>query len=134
MTEKCEANALSEQELVTRMLANDNQAWREFVRRYRPLLLDAIDKVLRRFRNACTRADNEDVYATILSGLYWQNMRKLRGFDFARGYRLSNWLLVLARNAAWDHLRTTVRKRDAFSTFHETDLVIQADDASRELI
>lgn len=60
-------------------------------------------------RTGLTRADGEEIRATLLCSLVAQDMRKLRAFEAARGARLGTWLVMLARNTAWDYVRRESR-------------------------
>lgn len=81
--------------LVERILAGSEADWHGFIARYTPL----INSTVRRY------VHDEDavktVWATILDGLYKGRLRTWEGRSL-----LSTWLVVVARSAAIDHLRT----------------------------
>lgn len=101
---------IADEELVGRMLRNDDRAWQTFLHRYGRLLLATIDRVLSRFSSAAGAADREDVYGGLIASLLANDMRKLRSFDASRGYKLSTWLGLLASHSAYDHLRDLRRR------------------------
>lgn len=99
----------TETELVRRMLAREDAAWREFIERYGRLVRSQIHRVTGRFSSTLGREDGEEIFAAFLHGLLLRDMHKLRSFDSERGSSLATWIGMLAMNAAWDHLRTVAR-------------------------
>lgn len=99
-----------EQELLGRMLTREEEAWREFHRRYDRLIFRCIHKVTGRFSNVVGPEDVREIYATLLLQLNGRDMHKLRTFAPERGNKLSSWIGLLATNAAWDHLRGIARQ------------------------
>lgn len=95
--------------LVARLLGNDRNAWKQFETQYSRLMYSCISRVLRRFSSLLSSEDIEEVYSTLCVDLLANDKRKLRGFDPARGTKLSTWLGLLANHAAYDFLRS--RKR-----------------------
>lgn len=96
-------------ELVERMLAGDELAWREFHDRYRRLIYRCISKVTSHF-TSCIGADElRDIYGVFLTQLLSNDMKKLRSFDPTRGNRLGSWIGMLAINCAYDYLRSLRR-------------------------
>lgn len=99
--------ALSERELVDRLIAAEERAWQEFVRRYDRAVIDAITKVI----NPFSRAVPSDLYADARSNFYAKlvanDMKVLRSFDHDRGVKFSSWLYNVAKTTAYDSLRAT---------------------------
>jgi RNA polymerase sigma-70 factor (ECF subfamily) len=105
-----EMDSLSEVELLNRLFAHDEGAWREFCRRYDRLIWRCITKVTARFGNVLAPEDVREVYANFLVVLMANDMHKLRMFKPEKGNRLGTWIGLLAINSAWDYLRTVARQ------------------------
>ncbi len=103
-------DAHDEAELLSRLLADDAAAWREFNQRYSRLIFRCITKVLGRFSGVVAPDDTREIYSTLCVQLLARDKHKLRSFDPERGNKLSTWLGMLATHAAYDFLRG--RKRD----------------------
>ena len=91
--------------LVRDMVAGRPLAWREFNARYDRFIYRCIHRVTARFARSLGGDDIAEIYATLQVQLCANGMAKLRGFDGARGRRLSSWIGLLAVNCAYDHLR-----------------------------
>lgn len=104
-----------ELELVGRLLAGDDRAWREFHGRYDRLIYRCITKVTARFATVVGPEDIREIYATLLFQLLTNDMHKLRSFDPDRGNRLGSWIGMLAINAAYDYLRAMRRESNRAS-------------------
>lgn len=102
--------SLTEVELLDRMFAHDQAAWREFCRRYDRLIWRCITKVTTRFGNVLSPEDVREVYANFLCALMANDMHKLRMFKPEKGNRLGTWIGLLAINNAWDYLRSVARQ------------------------
>ena len=102
--------SLTEVELLNRMFAHDETAWREFCRRYDRLIWRCITKVTTRFGNVLSPEDVREVYANFLCALMANDMHKLRMFKPEKGNRLGTWIGLLAINNAWDYLRSIARQ------------------------
>jgi RNA polymerase sigma-70 factor (ECF subfamily) len=112
----CEARGDSE--LVAAMIADEEEAWREFRARYDALVLRSITNVTRRFPTLVGPDDAHDIHASFYLSLVAQGRRKLRAFDAGRGAHLWSWVRVLAVHAAYDHLRS-VRSEPSRGTLAE---------------
>ncbi len=112
----------SEMELLEGMLLRDARAWREFHHRYDRLIYRAIHKVTQRFSSVLGSADVEEIYALLLCSLNGRDLHKLRTFEPERGHRLSTWVGLLARNAAWDYLRSLSRQPQRGSVLEAEDV------------
>ncbi|HET9958596.1 MAG TPA: hypothetical protein VFQ61_29080, partial [Polyangiaceae bacterium] len=77
-SEDCEAN------LLTGLLADREQAWREFNSRYSRLILSCIGRVTTRFGYS-SQDDVREIYATLCLQLLSHDKRKLRSFEPGRG-------------------------------------------------
>lgn len=94
-----------EQALLSGLLADDPEAWREFNFRYSRLLYRCISRVTSRFPGVCGPDDVREVYATLCMQLLANDKGKLRSFRPERGNKLGSWLGMLANHAAYDYLR-----------------------------
>jgi RNA polymerase sigma-70 factor, ECF subfamily len=97
-------------ELLTRLLTNDEQAWKQFQDLHARLLHQCITRVTSRFP-----ATSPDDVQEILAGLYFElfkhDKKKLRAYDQRRGTKFTSWLGLLATHAAYDFLRARRRAR-----------------------
>jgi RNA polymerase sigma-70 factor (ECF subfamily) len=112
--------------LVEALVANEAWAWREFLRRYDPMLHRCIAGVTRRFA-AVSPCDVSDIHAQLLLSLLANDRAKLRAFDPSRGSRFSSYLGMLAIHCAYDHLRS-VRREPRREELSETNSPV-CDDA-----
>lgn len=100
----------TDRQLLHRVLNQNEQAWAELVRRYRPLIYRCISKVTGRFAANMTNADIDEIYAEVLISLLRDDMRKLRMYNPHRGTKLSSWVGMISVNAAYDFLRSAGRR------------------------
>jgi len=103
--------------LVARLVEGETAAWREFNDRYAAMLHRAIGRVLGRFGAVASSDDVREVYAKLCLSLLARDKIKLRTFDPTRGARLGSWLVRLAMQATYDHLRRI--KRNPVDFRHE---------------
>lgn len=101
---------LTEVELLSRMFAHEESAWREFCRRYDRLIWRCITKVTTRFGAVLSAEDVREVYANFIVTLMANDMHKLRTFQPEKGNKLGTWIGLLAINSAWDYLRAVARQ------------------------
>jgi RNA polymerase sigma factor (sigma-70 family) len=123
MNVRNQGNAVEDLVLLQRLLGEADQGrrqplWRLFVRRYERLIDICVRKVLRRYGVMPTRHDVDDVVSDVWLALVQDDMRKLRQYDAARGFRLASFIGMVATNTTIDHLRgrqlRTTRIEDAF--------------------
>lgn len=100
----------AELELVAKLIAKDNRAWREFHERYTALIRRCIARVCMRFPRLCAEEDVAEVMANLTLSLAADDMRKLRAWSPDRGARFSTWIGMLATHAAWDLVRSAARQ------------------------
>lgn len=118
----------TEDELVRRMIAGEDPAWREFLVRYEKLIRSLIWRLMSRFSSVAGRGEADDIYADFLQSLLLKDNHKLRCFDSGRGSSLGTWVGMLATNAAWDHLRRVARhSRCAKELVQKVELKVGAD-------
>lgn len=86
--------------LVARCLRGDQDAWREFVRVYGPLVLS----VIRRTRGILDEDEAEDLCSEVFRALIEDGGARLQAYD--PRYALSTWLGTIARSIALDRLRS----------------------------
>lgn len=102
--------SLNDVDLIDRLLAHDNSAWREFVRRYDRLVWRCIAKVTVRFATVLGPEDIREVHANFYGALMANDFHKLRMFKPEKGNKLGTWIGMLAINCAWDYLRSVSRQ------------------------
>jgi len=100
----------TDRQLLHRVLNQNEQAWSEMLRRYRPLIYRCITKVTGRYSPNMTNADVDEVFAEVLLSLLRDDMRKLRMYNPHRGTKLSSWVGMISVNAAYDFLRSAGRR------------------------
>jgi RNA polymerase sigma factor (sigma-70 family) len=116
--------------LIAAMLADDARAWRTFHDRYARVLIQAINRIKRRFPHLIATADVVDIHAEVCLQLLSADKRRLRCFDAARGTPLRVWLGVLAQHAAYDFLRECRRRPRLLRLSDElSDLAALCDEA-----
>ncbi len=101
---------LSDTELLTRMLASGEGAWREFYRRFDRLVWLQIHRVTACFSKVLGEFDLEEIHANFYASLVVADHHKLRAWDPAKGAKLGTWLALLASNACHDYLRSVARR------------------------
>lgn len=94
--------------LLARCIARDQDAWREFIARYRAVMYSSILKVLDARHQSAERA--EDIFQDILLKLLTDDCRALRRFEGRS--RTSTWLARIAINAAIDAVRRQKAQRE----------------------
>lgn len=101
---------LSDTALLATVLVNDDVAWRELLRRFRPLIFRCITKVAGRYEAVLSNEDVNEIFGDVCFNLLRDGMRKLRLYDPARGSKLGSWLGLIAINTTYDYLRQTCRR------------------------
>lgn len=98
---------LSEGALSERMLSHDERAWREFLRRFNPVLRHQIGKVIGRARRTLLANDViDDILGDLYVDLLERDMRKVRIWvEGPRKARFASWLGMIASQVAIDHIR-----------------------------
>ncbi|HTM44643.1 MAG TPA: sigma-70 family RNA polymerase sigma factor [Polyangiaceae bacterium] len=92
--------------LLSGLLSDSPEAWRELNQRYGRQIHNAIARVTNRFRSVLSTDDGGEIYAIFCMQLLANDKRKLRTFDVSRGMSLGGWLGMLATHAAYDLLRS----------------------------
>ena len=105
-----DVTTLCDIDLLSEVLAVREEAWTEFVRRYRPLIYRCITKATVKYAPDLSVADVDEIYAEVLMQLLRDNMRKLRLYNPDRGTKLSSWIGMISVNAAYDFLRGVGRR------------------------
>jgi RNA polymerase sigma-70 factor (ECF subfamily) len=101
---------LSDGALLELVLARQERAWCELVRRFRGLIFRCITKVTAKHDRRLSNEDVREIFADVLANLVRDNMRKLRAYDPARGSKLGTWLGLIAIHTAYDYLRAQARQ------------------------
>jgi RNA polymerase sigma-70 factor, ECF subfamily len=100
---------LDDAALLERVLAHDERAWTELVRRYRGLIFRCIMKVTGRYASVLSSEDTAEIFADVCVNLLRDDMHKLRAYDPTRGSKLGSWLGLIAIHTAYDFLRANAR-------------------------
>jgi RNA polymerase sigma factor (sigma-70 family) len=79
--------------------------WANFVRRYERLITSCVLKVLRRYGVVFSGEDLDDLVGDVWLALLRDDLRKLRQYDAARGFRIASFVGLVATNTTIDHLR-----------------------------
>ena len=85
----------SEQELVTLLLEQSDQAFSYLYDNYSPALFGIINQIV----------SDKEIAADVLQEVFINIWRKIRSYDDSKG-RLFTWMLNIARNAAIDKIRS----------------------------
>jgi RNA polymerase sigma-70 factor (ECF subfamily) len=96
--------------LLEHVLASEELAWRELVRRFRGLIFRCITKVLCKYESVLSNEDVNEIFSEVCFNLLRCNMKKLRAYDPKRGCKLGSWIGLISINTAYDHLRVTARQ------------------------
>lgn len=102
--------ALTEAELLQRLLTREEAAWGEFHRRYDRMIWTCMHRVLTRFSSVVPSDALQEVRANFYASLLANDMHKLRRFEVERGNKLGSWIGLIAINATWDYLRACSRR------------------------
>jgi RNA polymerase sigma-70 factor (ECF subfamily) len=105
-----ELAALADGELLAAVFSRSELAWRELLRRFRPLMFRCIHKVALKHEAHLGAEDINEIFSEVCCNLLRDDMRKLRAWDPARGSKLSTWLGLLSMNTAYDFLRANRRR------------------------
>jgi len=98
---------MDEKQLIERCVAGDEAAWRQFLQRYGTVIYGAIHTLLARC-SINEPAIAEDIFAGIIEKLLADRCAALRGFK--QQSRFTTYLVTIARNRTYDHLRAEKRR------------------------
>jgi len=101
---------LGDLDLLQHVLAQNERAWRELIRRFRGLIFRCITKVLCKYESVLSNEDASEIFSEVCFNLLRNDMKKLRAYDPARGSKLGSWIGLITINTAYDHLRVTARQ------------------------
>lgn len=102
--------------LLNQCLQGSSEAWRNFIKKYSPLVYYVIQKVM---RSRCPEGSGEeigDLHNDVFLSMMDKNARKLRQYEGKNGCSVSTWIRVIAVRATIDHFR---KKRDVLSLSDE---------------
>lgn len=102
--------ALSDLDLLERVLLPEEIAWRELIRRFRGLIYRCITKVLCKYESVLSNEDINEIFSEVCFNLLRDDMKKLRKYDPNRGSKLGSWIGLISINTSYDHLRVTARQ------------------------
>jgi RNA polymerase sigma factor (sigma-70 family) len=115
---------LSDRELIELCVAGNEDAWAEFLRRYRRLVMGVAARTLRRAGISVTTTPLEDMLEEILVRILDNNCRVLRELEWLHDGTLRGVLQVIAENATKDRIRSVLsEKRDPRKEKPISDLV-----------
>ena len=97
----------SERELIERCIAGDEGSWRSFLDCYGSVIYGAITGLLGKF-SIHEPAVAEDIFAAIIEKLLADRCAALRGFK--SDSKFTTYLVSIARNRTYDHLRYLKRR------------------------
>jgi RNA polymerase sigma-70 factor (ECF subfamily) len=101
---------LADLDLLSHVLAQEQDAWKELIRRYRGLIFRCITKVLCKYESVLSNEDVNEIFSEVCFNLVRNDMKKLRAYDPARGCKLGSWIGLITINTSYDHLRVTARQ------------------------
>jgi RNA polymerase sigma factor (sigma-70 family) len=93
------------QALLRATCREQERLWAEFVRRYERLIVSCVVKAMRRYGATFSRDDVDDLTNDVWLALLRDDLRKLRQYDAARGFRIASFIGLVATNVTIDHLR-----------------------------
>jgi RNA polymerase sigma factor (sigma-70 family) len=97
----------SEHELIERCIAGDERSWRSFLDCYGSVIYGAVAGLLGKF-SIHEPAVAEDIFAAIIEKLLADRCAALRGFK--SDSKFTTYLVSIARNRTYDHLRYLRRR------------------------
>jgi RNA polymerase sigma-70 factor (ECF subfamily) len=118
---------VAERAFVVRLIADEPAAWRELSERHSPMIHRAIGRVMGRFGSVSGSDDVREIYAKVCLSLIARDKFKLRSFDPAKGARLSSWLVRIAMQASYDHLRR-IRRNPCDNRFELPEVASESPD------
>jgi RNA polymerase sigma-70 factor (ECF subfamily) len=98
---------MDERELLKRCIARDERAWDDFLKSYGGCIYATIANLLRRF-SIQEQEVAQDIFASVIEKLLADDCAALRRFQWSA--RLTTWLISIARNKTYDHLRSLKRR------------------------
>jgi RNA polymerase sigma-70 factor, ECF subfamily len=101
---------LADLALLDHVLAQEQDAWKELIRRYRGLIFRCITKVLCKYESVLSNEDVNEIFSEVCFNLVRNDMKKLRAYDPTRGCKLGSWIGLITINTSYDHLRVTARQ------------------------
>lgn len=98
---------MNEKQLISRCIAGDEAAWKEFLENYSDCIYGSVINLLRKY-SIDSSETAEDVYAAVIEKLLDNDCRALRSFRW--NSKLTTWLISISRNKTYDYLRSLSRK------------------------
>jgi RNA polymerase sigma factor (sigma-70 family) len=98
---------MDERELLSRCIAGDEKAWRQFLKSYDRCVYGAILRLLGKF-SVHEAEVAEDIFAGVIEKLLTDDCAALRRFK--GNSKLTTWLVSIARNKTYDYLRGCKRR------------------------
>jgi hypothetical protein len=115
---------LDDAELARRALTNDPDVWREFVRRFEPVIRKQLGRTLAAGPNLLCSDSVDEALGDYWVALLNKDRDWLRRFDASKGFLLATWLGVLAWDVGNKHLRK-LRRHRAGQPMDDLDLDIE---------
>jgi len=98
---------VDERQLLESCIAGDEAAWREFLERYGTVIYGAVTALLAKWQ-INEPAVAEDIFASIVEKLLADGCAALKGFK--QRSKFTTYLVTIARNRTYDHLRSEKRR------------------------
>ncbi|MBX3126419.1 MAG: sigma-70 family RNA polymerase sigma factor [Polyangiaceae bacterium] len=125
MTDPTFDSLASDTSLAIRLADADSRAWAQCQERYGARLRRAVSSVVCRFPGLSCSDTVDEVLGELWIRLLRHRGDKLRAFRAGRGLTLEQWLVRIAKQAAYDHVRKLRRRRtsvlDVEALFTSTD-------------
>jgi len=119
-----------ERELVAGCVANEKNAWVNFVDAYGKLIYKIIYKTLQPF-NYNTKNDLvEELYNEVFLAFLSNGCSRLKSFKWKNGSSLATWIRLIAHNITLDYIRKSIKENHILQSANE---IVYAD-GKKELI
>jgi RNA polymerase sigma factor (sigma-70 family) len=102
-----QGNKGAERDLIARLVAGDSKGWSEFLKLHGKLIYGSIATLLARF-SIKEPAVAEDIFAAVIERLLADRCAALRSFK--SDSKFTTYLVTIARNRTYDHLRSIKRR------------------------
>lgn len=117
---------MNDLELIHLCSQRDKSAWKEFIKKYSPLIYNYINSMLKQKKNELFTQENiNDIFQDIFIALTKDDFKKLKTFTAKNGCSLASWLRQVTVNYCVDYLR---RAKSAISLDENIDEEITVKD------
>lgn len=115
-------NYLDEREMIIKCISGDEEAWEEFLRKYKKLMEKIVYTTLDRKGYKFTKQDIEDIIQNVILALINKNYYYLRRFNFKCKFK--NYLAKVIISKCSDF----IRKGKKFKIEKETEVIINSEE------